>query len=141
MTAGEFSARRPIECIPTVEVVTMADELRMSENGKVALWYMKPETFRDLGMGASFCKEMGIPLPDPANLGKTHCLIGHFDGATCPDDFFAATNNPYAPEIPGFQEAVSKSGAHHTSMSIGDIVVMDGHAMMCDVCGWHKLEG
>jgi hypothetical protein len=114
--------------------------ITMTETGPVAVWYMKPSCFRDFILGSQGCKDMNIPLPDPKDLSKTHALIGRFEGVTSPDDLFAATNAPDADPIEGFDAAVKKADVWHTSLSIGDVVVMDGKTFMCDMLGWLNLE-
>lgn len=61
------------------------------------------------------------------------------------DDFFRIFNdadletpNPLA--TPAQQEMLKLKNASHTSMSTGDIVVIDGTAYLCQPMGWAEMK-
>jgi len=102
----------------------------------MAIWYMNNEVFRDLSFGSQSCKELGIDLPDPKNLPGTHTMVLNMSGVDL-DDAFTRCNDPVPNGL--LAQNVQMLGLRHTSMSVGDIVVMDGHAFMCDNSGWYDL--
>ena len=97
------------------------------------------------------------------DFSKTHTKVfeGTITNVENQEDVFSAFNNDYANPLSytndtnqvcvigknygtgkDFQKAM-KAGlvdCHHTSMSVGDIVEIDGDCFLCQDFGWHKFK-
>lgn len=98
--------------------------------GSTQVWYWKSEFSRDLLWG-------DFSMVDPENLQKTHVLMGSIK-ETNPDNIFRMMNlwskNGEANKLLGIV------GSDHTSMSVGDIVVINGKIIGVDKTGWKELN-
>ena len=97
------------------------------------------------------------------NFSKTHTKVfeGTITNVENEEDVFSAFNNDYANPLSytnetnqvcvigknygtgkDFQKAMRLGlvDCHHTSMSVGDIVVIDGAAYLCQDFGWKKFN-
>lgn len=103
------------------------------------VWYMKPEVFRDFSMGVKFILSQGErALPTRATLGETHVFLGEV-GARDPDEVWEMMQaEVWSPggEARGFLQS---RGVKHTSMSVGDVVVVDDHLHMIDSVGSKRI--
>lgn len=110
---------------------------------KFAVWYMRPDFFRDGIMGVDWLRKQGM-MPDPANLERTHIHLKDLElegGAQQLERVFRDMQGEvWSPngEAMGLIEA---KGLRHTSMSMGDIVVVDGRAHIVDRFGFAELVG
>ncbi len=83
------------------------------------IWYMRPEWFRN---GISYQK------PDPKNLSATHIhlldleLEGE-DNALLEEVFREMQGESWSPNGQG-RELIASKGLQHTSMSVGDVIVV-----------------
>lgn len=104
------------------------------------IWYMRPEYFRDGIMGYDFCKEKGR-LPNPKNLEKTHILLME---VTLKQDmhleaiWMMMQGENWSPQGEA-QPLIRSKGLKHTSMSMGDIVAVNGQTHMADRIGFKLL--
>jgi hypothetical protein len=105
---------------------------------KLAVWYMKPEWFRE---GICYAK------PDPANLDATHVFLTTFEAQegqpvdhALEDVFqhFQAEN--WSPNGEA-RALIQRKALGHTSMSVGDVVVdPQGRAHLVASFGFEPLE-
>lgn len=106
-------------------------------SGSTQVWYQKTSYLRNGMMGFKFCAEHGC-LPNPKNLSATHVLLGNVE-ATDPERVFCAMQGEnWSPEGEA-RELISSKGLGHTSMSVGDVVVVGGKAVMVDRFGFKDL--
>lgn len=111
---------------------------------KYAIFYMRPDFFRDGILGHDWC-EGRKALPDPTNLAKTHVWLLN---RTHPDHPAAALEAIYmtmqgevwSPNGEA-RDMIEAKGLHHTSMSVGDVVVHvdTGIVYMVDRFGFAEL--
>ena len=90
--------------------------------GSTKVWYAK--STRDLGMGYDWCAKKNC-LPDIEDLKKTHVLLGSVKGTNKEKIFGLLQGEIWSPNGEA-HNLIDKSGAKHTSMSVGDIIEMDG---------------
>lgn len=103
-----------------------------------AIWYMRPEFFRDGIMGLEWCREQGL-APDPQNLCKTHVYLTDSEITDLEHLFAQMQGENWSPngEASGL---IEERGLHHTSMSIGDLAVLDtGEVWIVDTVGFQSL--
>jgi len=104
--------------------------------GNTEIWYYKTEAGRDLGMGSEWCIERDL-LPDPKNLKKTHVYIGSIKETIPEKIFLNLQGDNWSPKGEAYN-MIAKTKTH-TSMSMGDIVVVKGQAFMVDRFGFYNL--
>lgn len=106
--------------------------------GKTEVWYWKTEFARDLGMGLNWLQTHPEWYPEPYNLSKSHVMLGRVDSKDPEKLFWALQGENWSPN--GEARSLIKSlGLDHTSVSVGDILVIDGMAYFCDNVGWVKI--
>ena len=105
--------------------------------GGTQIWYWKDEYARDALMGSKWLKDKGI-LPDPNDLEKTHTLLGSIESKDLDDIYSQMQGERWSPrgEARGL---IQELGLTHTSMSVGDIAVVDGNAYLVDSLGFYDL--
>ncbi len=86
-----------------------------------AVWYMRPEFFRDGVMGADWLRKAG-KLPDPAALERTHVHLLNAEAADLERLWFAMQAEQWSPNGEA-RHLIELHGLAHTSMSVGDIAV------------------
>lgn len=103
---------------------------------RLAVHYMKPEWFRDGIMGAK---------PNPADLSATHVFLTSVEieqdraDWALEDVFCRMQAEVWSPN--GEARALIQSkGLGHTSMSVGDVAVVDGKAFVVALFGFEPLE-
>jgi hypothetical protein len=118
--------------------------------GNVEVWYVRKDTvalplpipaFYRIA-GPAIGKEEIIPTPKA--LENTHVLLGtvaqnQFFTPPLKNIFRAFQGENWSPDGEA-RDLVEEKGTHHTSMSIGDVVVLeDGIAWLCTWSGWERL--
>lgn len=106
--------------------------------GKTEIWYTKKEFARDAMMGKDWLEEKGR-LPSKKTLKKTHILLGKIKASNLEPIFMLMQGENWSPKGEAF-DMIKKSGTAHTSMSIGDVVVIKGKAHMVDTFGFVELK-
>ena len=76
-------------------------------------------------------------MPNSNNLEKTHVLLGTI-AETDPETIFEKLNNWGGGEV---NQLLQNKGLDHTSMSVGDIIKINGKAMLVDNYGFKDLAG
>lgn len=99
------------------------------EPGEVEVWYQRPEFFRKGTVGEE---------PKLDELEATHVKLGVLD-ANDPDEVFAALQGEsWSPN--GEANAMLRAlGLGHTSMSVGDVIVLRGDVLLVAIVGFRRL--
>lgn len=108
------------------------------EPGPTEIWYWKQDAGRDMMMGKNFLLKHGR-MPDPSNLEATHVKIGSVKETNPEKIFHMMQGEIWSPEGQA-RNMIRSSDTGHTSMSVGDIVVVGGKAMMVDRFGFAPLD-
>lgn len=108
--------------------------------GKTEIWYMKPEVFRNLGMGIEFANKHAPAqmIPHPLALSRTHIMLGRVKGKSL-DNLYRALQGDFWSPNGEARSLIKELGLQHTSMSVGDIIVKDGMAYMVDMAGFAEM--
>ena len=119
---------------------------------KFDIHYMKPEFFRDGTMGSKWLNEVG-KLPTLATLDQSHVLLktlASFDNgrvSTTDPDIMRALGTVFS-KMQGenwspngeARDLIRSKGLEHTSMSVGDAVVVDGSTLfLVDRFGFKEM--
>lgn len=127
------------------QYTSLADAAQTTNNprygaGKTEVWYYKLEdTPRRTPEFASLGTHKGLAtLPNPKDLDATHAKIGTIDSNEPEEVFYLMQGEVWSPRGQA-NDIISKSDTGHTSMSVGDVVVVNGEAFMVDGMGFHKL--
>lgn len=98
------------------------------------IWYMRPEWFRDGIMGAD---------PDPTNLDATHVHLKDLilDGGEAQLErvFHTMQGEVWSPNGEA-RSLIAAKGLRHTSMSVGDVVRVNGDTFRVDSFGFKELK-
>jgi len=113
---------------------------------KYAIFYMKPEFFRDGILGYDWCEQQK-KLPNPKNLGATHTHLMNVEKSNpviekvMEEIWISMQAERWSPNGEAV-DLIQSKGLHHTSMSVGDIVVhvKTGIAFMVDRWGFRPLN-
>lgn len=100
--------------------------------GKLEIWYMNPDHFRDGICGAK---------PDPKNLKATHIKLGSVAGKfdDLDDLWMKLQGERWSPNGEA-RDLIRSKGLRHTSMSVGDCFrFANGDVWICASCGFAKL--
>jgi hypothetical protein len=107
--------------------------------GDIEVWYYKQEVARDAslaGYGDASWK------PDPTNLEATHVHLGTVGWEGNIDyagGIFTHMQGEVWSPLGEARSLIESKGLTHTSMSIGDVIVIGGVASMCVAVGWREL--
>jgi hypothetical protein len=91
--------------------------------GNTKIWYATNPTF---------LPEVYKPITE------THTLLGEVDMTDLDEIFYKMQGEIWSPEGEA-RELIIRKGLNHTSMSVGDVVEMDGELFVCDRVGWNKV--
>ena len=110
------------------------------EKGEAQIWYMKPETFRLYsGLGAHYMLSAGIKMPLLENLNETHVLLGTMSDVNLEGIFSMMQGEFWAPNGKA-KDTIFAKGLMHTSMMVGDIIVIKNDIYMVDMVAFHVIE-
>jgi hypothetical protein len=126
----------------SVEQVNEAEMYKSLEDvypaGPTEIWYWKSDNGRDFMMGMKWLSERGVEVTK-ATLQDTHVKIGTI-AETNPEKVYSMMQGEnWSPEGEA-RELISKSGSGHTSMSVGDVLVIGGKLQMVDRFGFVNPE-
>ena len=93
-------------------------------NGTTEIWYSKSKHFRDMTGGPRFLTKHRL-LPTTDTLSKTHSKIGSINTVDLNKIFHLMQGETWSPNGEAY-DMIGKSEAGHTSMSVGDIIKMNG---------------
>ena len=108
------------------------------EPGPTEVWYWKDDMGRDMMMGKNWLIKYN-KMPDPANLAATHVKIGSVKETNPEKVYHMMQGEIWSPEGQS-RNFIKSSGTGHTSMSMGDILVINGQAQMVDRFGFSSLD-
>ena len=124
------------------------------EPGNTEIWYLNSGNSRDYSMGWDWMQkhlksepqtktldgeEFKSPqLPDANNLSATHTLLGTISETDLNEIYSLMQGENWSPNSEANQMIRSK-GLGHTSMSMGDIIVVNGNAYMVDDYGFVNI--
>lgn len=114
--------------------VTIQDVHHHYKNpGKTKIYYYKNS---ELSMDVSLAETADEvrKFVDPDNLDKTHALVGAVDDDDL-ERIFEQLNFGWGDA----RQLICGKGLRHTSMSVGDIIVMDNKVWMCMGFGFTEL--
>jgi hypothetical protein len=122
---------------------TLADAAEVTGDQRYAgtgaeVWYMKPEVFRDFTMGPEWLREMGEELPTTRTIARTHILVGEV-GERNPERIFEMMQGENWSPRGEARSLIRKLGLRHTSMSVGDCVLIGSKLYMTGGLGFEKL--
>jgi hypothetical protein len=104
-----------------------------------AIWYMRPEYFRNGIRGFDWNQKRNT-LPDPNNLKKTHVFLMNIEASSLEQVFRRMQGEMWSPNGEA-RELIEEKGLLHTSMSVGDIAVASyGAVCMADRFGFQTLH-
>ena len=106
-------------------------------HGTTEIWYSKGGEFRDMSGGSKYLEKYG-KLPTADTLNKTHTKIGSIDTVDLNRIFGLMQGDRWSPNGEA-RDLIGNSTAGHTSMSVGDIIKMNGIMHMVDDYGFVVL--
>ena len=110
----------------------------MLSPGNTEVWFVKNEFYRDFCMGFDFLEKHNPGVFDPANLSKTHVLLGKVTNSVEKEYLFdIMQGETWSPE--GEACDMIKALNTHTSMSVGDVVVQNGIVFIVDNFGFNAV--
>jgi hypothetical protein len=101
------------------------------------IWYMKPEYFRDGIMGYDWSSEKNPT--DPKNLEKTHVHLTDVISDDPEEIYMEMQGERWSPKGSA-RDLIKSKGLRHTSMSVGDVMVINGTPYMVDSTGFVNLN-
>lgn len=118
----------------TMNYRALSDAGAEYQPGKTQIWYWKPEFSRDMSEGYEFLKSNNM-LPDLDNLSATHRPLGTL-AQEDPNQIFSMMQAEVWSPSGQAQDLIKRLGLNHTSMSVGDIIVINNSILMIDRAGF-----
>lgn len=107
--------------------------------GDVKIWYYRSEVGRDVSFGIDFyVNNLGGKVPTSNTIEDTHILLGSIRERDLESIFYFLQGEVWSPKGEAWS-LIESLGLTHTSMSVGDIVEMDGNLYFTDRFGFKKL--
>ena len=106
-------------------------------NGTTEIWYSKSKYFRDMTGGSRYLEKHHM-LPTVDTLSTTHSKIGSINTVDLNRIYSLMQGENWSPNGEA-RNVIDKSEAGHTSMSVGDIIKMNGIMHMVDDHGFLVL--
>lgn len=119
------------------EQVEMPGAEGQPEQKTFEVWYARPAFTRDLFMGHEWLIDHApelIPATSD-NLKKTHVRLATIRASDADEVFMWLQGENWSPNGEA-RKLIRSLKLDHTSMSVGDVVVVDGKIAMCDTAGW-----
>lgn len=101
------------------------------------VWYFKPEIVREALMGPDFLRKVG-KMPTMATLPTTHAPVAVVQAADLDEVFYKMQGENWSPDGEAIP-LIEALGLSHTTMCVGDVVVVDGGGYMVAGMGWQTL--
>lgn len=105
--------------------------------GNTQIWYTKTNFSREMSIGYDALKRLN-KLPNINDLSKTHTLIGNIAESNPEKIYSLMQAESWSPQGQG-RSLIQKAGADHTSMSVGDILIIGKQILMVDRIGFTDL--
>ena len=106
-------------------------------NGSTEIWYSKSKHFRDMSGGSRFLSKHRL-LPTTDTLSTTHSKIGSINTVDLNKIYGLMQGETWSPNGEA-RDVIGQSESAHTSMSVGDIIKMNGIMHMVDNHGFVVL--
>ena len=106
-------------------------------HGTTEIWYSKDGEFRDMSGGSRYLEKHG-KLPTADTLNKTHTKIGSISTVGLGKIYELMQGENWSPNGEA-RNLIKEAGTGHTSMSVGDIIKMNGIMHMVDNYGFIVL--
>ena len=106
--------------------------------GQTEVWFWNGIFAADMLMGVDWLRKRNM-LPDPDALDRTHVKIGTLQEQDPDRVYHMMQGEMWSPNGEA-RDFISASGSSHTSMSIGDIVVIGGKVLIVDRVGFEDLR-
>jgi hypothetical protein len=109
--------------------------------GKTEIWYMNDKGWEIFSRGPALALKTGHPLPigHVVEQSRTHRLLGKIQATNLGGIFGIMQGESWSPDGAG-NALVRANGLHHSSMSVGDIIVLpNGAGHMVDSVGFFEL--
>jgi hypothetical protein len=129
---------RPYESLNDAAETTGINGLRP---GKTEIWFMNDKGWETFSRGPALALKTDHALPIGHDVGRsgTHRLLGTIQATTLGGIFMAMQGESWSPHGEG-NALVRANGLHHSSMSVGDIIVLpNGAGHMVDSVGFFEL--
>src|SRR5215475_10303224 len=98
----------------------------------IQIWYMKPEWFPEGIFGGA--------RPDPKNLAATHVHLKDVEqGVLDLEKLYREMQGEIWSPNGEARDLILSKGLSHTSMSVGDVVVVDGAVFIVAIMGFKEL--
>ena len=105
--------------------------------GNTEIWYAKKDYLGDAHGGYGILKKYD-KLPDLNDLSKTHVLLGKVQDKDKNSIFQAMQGDFWSPTGEA-RNLIRNKGLAHTSMSVGDVIILDNNIYVCDTIGWKEV--
>ena len=122
--------------MPTIQSVTGGQGVYAT--GPAAIWYQRDEFTRDGFMGHAWLMKVG-KVPTKETLDRTHVCLGALNTREPGEAWQAMQADFWSPQGEA-REFIRALGLGHTSMHIGDVVMIEGVYYMVDGIGFVQLE-
>ena len=106
-------------------------------NGTTEIWYSKSNEFRDMSGGLRHLEKYNM-VPTSSTLNNTHSMIGSINTVDLNRIYGLMQGETWSPNGEA-RDVIDNSGTGHTSMSVGDIIKMNGIMHMVDNQGFVVL--
>lgn len=130
------------EAVESTEQVVEAKSYSSLEDvypaGPTEIWFWKQDNGRDFMMGMKWLAKKGVEV-NKASLQDTHVKIGTIAETNPEKVYMMMQGENWSPEGEA-RDIISKSGSGHTSMSVGDVLVIGGKLQMVDRFGFVNPE-
>lgn len=107
-------------------------------HGATEVWYARPDVQRNLTSGYDLAKRLNA-LPDPEALNKTHVKVGNVAESDPGRVFGMMQAEEWSPDGQA-QDLIRGLRLDHTSMSVGDVMVIRGRILFVDRRGFVDLR-
>lgn len=121
-----------METNPTLQYKSLNDAENLHE-GDTEIWYVK-DTFIEYAWNGEMKR-----ILDPHNLRKTHTLLGKIDLKDPEEIYCEMQGETWSPRGEA-NTLIQSLQLTHTSMSMGDVVVVDGKASIVERTGFSTIE-
>jgi hypothetical protein len=111
--------------------------------GETQIWYTNddlPEA-RFFRIGSEAFESHDMRVPTLESLEQTHIKLGQIEEANLDQIYYLLQAPIWSPEGEARDFIMSLGSVFHTSMSVGDIIVIDDTLYMVDSYGFSKIEG
>jgi hypothetical protein len=110
--------------------------------GSTEVWYTNddlPEA-RYFRIGSEAFEDGGMDIPTRESLSETHIKLGQIEEANLDQIYYLLQAPIWSPGGEAREFILSLGKVFHTSMSVGDIIVVDDNMYMVDSYGFSKIE-